>query len=201
MDKLAKIFYNDSNLTYHYNNSVKVPVLEMVDDVLSVSKCSSKSITSHATVNSFIDINKLKLSSTKCSKIHIGNKCDHCPKLFVDEQPMKESHAEKYLGDVISSDGTIDKTINDRKLKAYSYLSEIKALITDLPFSKRRLQIGIMLRDAIFVNGILFNSEAWHNIAKNTYKNLKQLIIHNHSKVSHISYNTFKIQDYMGTHT
>ena len=49
-------------------------------------------------------------------------------------------------------------------LRAYSYLSEIRALLTDMPFGKRRIQIGLMLRDAMFVNGILFNSEAWHSI-------------------------------------
>ena len=147
MDKLAKIFYSEPTIAYKYNNTVNVPVLEMVDDVISVNKCSSQSVTSNATVNSFMDINKLPLSHTKCSKIHVGKKCDECPKLVIDEEQMKESHAEKYLGDYISSEGTIDKTIKERKSKVYSYLSEINALMTDLPFGKRRLEIGLMLRN------------------------------------------------------
>ena len=100
MDKLAKIFYSESNIAYKYNNTVNVPVLEMVDDVISVNQCSSKSVTSNATVNSFMDINKLSLSHTKCSKIHVGKKCDECPKLVIDEEQMKESHAEKYLSQI-----------------------------------------------------------------------------------------------------
>ena len=77
---------------------------------------------------------------------------------------MKDSNTEKYLGDIFSNDGKSDSNIHDRVLRAYSYLSEIRALLTDMPFGKRRLQIGLMLRDAMFVNGILFNSEAWHSI-------------------------------------
>ena len=51
MDKLAKLFYNDKNLLYKYNNLVKVPILGIVDDVLSVAKCPSSAVASNATVN------------------------------------------------------------------------------------------------------------------------------------------------------
>ena len=77
---------------------------------------------------------------------------------------MKNSESEKYLGDFISHDGKHDATMSNRIQRAYSYLSEIRALLTDMPFGKRRLQIGLMLRDAMFVNGVLFNSEAWSSI-------------------------------------
>ena len=38
MDKLAKIFYKNPDLVYKYKEKVDVPVLGMVDDVLSVFK-------------------------------------------------------------------------------------------------------------------------------------------------------------------
>ena len=73
--------------------------------------------------------------------------------------------SDKYLGDFISHDGKQDATMINRSIEwAYSYLSEIRALLTDMPFGKRRLQIGLMLRDAMFVNRVLFNSEAWSSI-------------------------------------
>ena len=50
-------------------------------------------------------------------------------------------------------------TISNRIQRAYSYLSEIRALLTDMPFGKKGLQIGLMLRNAMFLNGVLFNSE------------------------------------------
>ena len=173
MDKLAKVFYKDENLLYKYKNTVNIPVLGMVDDVLSVSKCSSASVISNATVHSFMEINKLKLAAKKCGKVHIGKKCNTCPTLKVHEEDMKDSNVEKYLGDVISSKGTLDETIKERKIKGYSYIAEIRALLSDMPFGHRRIEVGIMLRDAMFVNGILINSEAWHSITKQHIEDLE----------------------------
>ena len=164
MDKLAKIFYKDSKLLYKYKGKVDVPVLGMVDDVLNVASCTEQAVLSNSTINSFIEYNKLKLSAGKCSRVHVGKRRDECYDLKVHNEKMKDSNAEKYLGDFFCSDGKNDNTIHDRILRAYSYLSEIRALLTDMPFGKRRLQIGLMLRDAMFVNGVLFNSEAWHSI-------------------------------------
>ena len=47
---------------------------------------------------------------------------------------MTHSSAEKYLGDIVSEKGTSDETIRDRKFKGYSYISEIRALLSDMPF-------------------------------------------------------------------
>ena len=163
-DKLAKIFYSDSKLLYKYKGEVEVPILGMVDDVLNVATCSEQAVLSNATINSFIEHNKLKLNPSKCSRVHVGRKRDEYYELQVHEDEMKDSIKEKYLGDFFSSDGKHGSTINERILRAYSYLSEIRALLTDMPFGKKRLQIGLMLRDAMFINGVLFNSEAWHSV-------------------------------------
>ena len=117
---------------------------------------------SNSTVNVFMEQNKLKLAASKCSRIHIGKSRDECHVVKVHDEKMKNSESEKYLGDFISHDGKHDATMSNRIQRAYSYLSEIRALLTDMPFGKRRLQIGLMLRDAMFVNGVLCNSESWH---------------------------------------
>ena len=129
MDKLEKIFYDDKTLLYKYKNEVDVPVLGMVDYVLCVAKCSSEAIKCNATINSFMELNKLKLAAKKCCKIHIGKKCDKCPEYRVHEELLKESHKETYFGDVIFDKGTLDETIKQRKFKGYSYISEVRALL------------------------------------------------------------------------
>ena len=65
INKLAKIFYENDDLLYQYKGEVEVPILGMVDDVLAVNKCSNAVVTSNATVNKFMELNKLKLSDTK----------------------------------------------------------------------------------------------------------------------------------------
>ena len=184
MDKLAQMFYKDKQLLYKYKGEVEIPILGMVDDVLCVAKCSNSVVTTTATINSFMELNKLKLASKKCAKIHIGKKDVNCPKTKVHNEDIASSKAEKYLGDVISDNGSIDKTIKQRKLKGYSYIAEIRALLSDLPFGHRRVQVGLMLRNAMFFNGILCNSESWHSILK---KHIEELEIMDRSLVRYIT--------------
>ena len=55
------------------------------------------------------------------------------PELRVHEHSMKESGKEKYLGDVISSDGKINETIENRKSKGQGTIAEINAIIDTYP--------------------------------------------------------------------
>jgi hypothetical protein len=160
-DTLGKASYENP---YMYTGQVKIPMLGMVDDVLTVTTCSNQSIVTNATVNTFMETSKLELAPTKCSQIHIGKKCETCPKLFVHKEPMKKSSKEKYLGDYISENGKIQDTINDRISRAWAYLSEIKAILSEMPLGKRKIETGLILREAMFVNGVCFNSEAWHGV-------------------------------------
>ena len=146
MDKLAKTFYQEPDLLYKYKNTVDVPILGMVDDVLCVTKCSSKTVISNATINAFMELNKLTLSAEKCSKIHIGKKCDQCPKLKVHKDDMKDSQKEKYLGDSINEKGTLKDTIENRIAKGWAYVSEIGAILSEFPFGSKKIQVGLMLR-------------------------------------------------------
>ena len=173
IDKLAKIFFSDSKLLYKNMGELDVPLLGMVDDVLNVATCSEQAVLSNATINSFIEHNKLKLNASKCSRVQVGKKKYKCYDQHVHEDGMKESNREKYLGDFFSSDGKHDSTINERILCAYSYLSEIQALLTDMPFGKRRLQIRLMLREAMFINCVIFNSEAWHAVQFKLFEKLE----------------------------
>ena len=62
MDKLCKLVYKDDKLQYKYWSKDGVLPLEMVDDVITVSKCGSTSVAVNSTVNTFMDLKKLKLS-------------------------------------------------------------------------------------------------------------------------------------------
>ena len=91
---------------------------------------------------------------------------------------------------IVFSKGTSNETIKDWKFKGYSYISEIRALLSDIPFGHRRIVVGIMLRDALFVNRILTNSEVCHSITNQNIEDLEVMdqmllcyIVGAHSKV------------------
>ena len=67
---------------------------------------------------------------------------------------MKNSNKEKYLGDLISN-GTIRNTIEGRKNKGYGMVNEILAIIDEIPLGSYKMEIGLRLRQAILLNGIL----------------------------------------------
>ena len=161
MDKLCKLVYNDENLLYKYKGTVEVPLLEMVDNIITASKCGNTAIAMNETVNTFIEFKKLKVSESKCSKIHIGKKEIPCPDHRVDEEIMKTSDKEKYLGDQITSKANSKDTIEARISRGNAVLAQMTALLSDLPLEKRRTETGLILRSAWFLNGCLFNSEVW----------------------------------------
>ena len=58
MDKLCKLIYNDESVIYKYRGKVDVAPLEMVDDVITTSKCGSTSIALSQIVNTFMELKK-----------------------------------------------------------------------------------------------------------------------------------------------
>ena len=167
MDKLGRQAYSDPNLLYKYRGDVDVPPLQMVDDVIMASKCGNQVVTSNSAVSTFIKLKKLKLSETKCARIHVSkSKCEECPKILVNEKDIKESPKEKYLGDYLTESATATETIKDRKRKGYGILGEMRAILEDIPLGNRRLEIGLTLREAWFLNGTLYNSEVWGSYNK-----------------------------------
>ena len=98
-----------------------------------------------------------------------------CQELKVHETTMNNSEREKYLGDYIDKSGKIKATIDDRISKGWGILSEIKAIIIEVPLGKYKVEIGLQLRQAVLVNGILYNSEAWHSVSLKDIESLEKI--------------------------
>ena len=135
---------------------VAVPPISMVDDILCIQKCT-ESRKINAAVNTFIELKKLTLSNKKCNRIHIGKQPNPCPGLKIHEAEMNNSTQEKYLGDLINTTGNIKATVADRVARGYGIMSEIRAIISEVPLE---LEIVLQLRQAMFLNGLLYISEA-----------------------------------------
>ena len=67
MGKLGKLKYNNKEMLYTYKETVGVPALAMVDDIVDIQTCGVNAVRSNAVINSFIEHKKLTLSKTKIS--------------------------------------------------------------------------------------------------------------------------------------
>ena len=118
---------------------------------------------------------KLHLNQLKCAKIHVGKKCEDSPNLFVQQENMKNSDQEKYLGDLINKDRKQHATIVEQISRGYGIKANILALINDIPLGHRRVEIGLELRQAWLINGILYNSEVWQQLTESDKSNLNKI--------------------------
>jgi hypothetical protein len=153
-----------SKILYKYKGFVKIPPLEFVDDVLAITKCSTDSIKMNALVQSKVECKKLELSDTKCFKMHVGKNVSGCPKLLVNNEEMKTTSSEKYLGDVISSTGKIDENIQMRHEKGMGIINSIMSILKEISFGQFYFEIAMMLRTSMLVNGMLFSIKAINSL-------------------------------------
>ena len=84
-----------------------------------------------------------------------------CPPLNIHGSKLENSDQEKYLGDLVDKKGTCRPNIEKRKLKGFSITSSILAIVNEVPMGHWKIQAGLSLRQAMLINGIMFNSEAW----------------------------------------
>ena len=77
---------------------------------------------------------------------------------------MEQSKQETYLGDLIDKSGTIRPNVEMRKAKGYGVVTNILAIVNEVPLGHWKIEAGLRLRQAMLINGILFNSKAWHGV-------------------------------------
>ena len=98
--------------------------------------------------------------------MHIGNDKTVCPTLKVNEQEMKNSNREKFLGDVITDNAKIDDNLKMRQDKGFGIVNQIVSILKEVAFGTYYFEMGILFRTSLVLNGILFNTEAMFSISK-----------------------------------
>ena len=174
---LGQLVYKNPELLYKYKGEVDIPSLGMVDNILSIQRCSSDSLQANAVINAFVESKKLNLSKEKCHRIHIEKKQSNtkdCLELKVHGDVMSDSTKEKYLGDTLHESGKIKETVEERRIKGFAIVNEILAILEEVPLGKYKMEIGLKLRQAMLL-GVLFNSEAWHNVTNKEIRRLEEV--------------------------
>ena len=81
VDALGKECLQDDKHLYLNKDQVKIPMLAMVDDILSISECGYKTSMVNSYINTKTSLKKLQFGIKKCFKMHVGKSHDEelCP--------------------------------------------------------------------------------------------------------------------------
>ena len=175
MDKIGKKAYQTGSPLYSYKSLVSVPPLGMVDDEISMSRCSVDATKTNAFMNNFAEMKKLEFGAKKCHKIHVGSKNDLCFDMRVHDGYGDKVESEKYVGDIISQDGSNNLKVKERYDAGFGTINEIEYILDELPLGQFRIVTGLKLRESLFISRLLFNSESWYNMKESEIERLNPI--------------------------
>ena len=166
IDTLGRDCLTNGDGLYQYKNIIEVPALSMVDDVIGITTCSDEAVKLNAIINVKMESKKLRLSQDKCFKLHISKKKNNqCSTILKShEKDIKSVKSATYLGDILNEEGTIDETVKSRKDKSIGRISQIVSIISSISLGMFYMDISLILRESMLLNGILTNSEVWFNV-------------------------------------
>ena len=197
VDTFGKECMEEEKHLYMYRGVVGVPPLAMVDDVACPAVCGVDSVEVTAFINSKTNTKKLQFGVEKCHQLHVGNKESLCPDLQinnwgiekkseimtgfenlsdvqVDDYKLEKVENEKYLGDVISADGTNTKNVISRQNKSYGINKQIGSMLREVCYGPYFFEVAMIYRESLLLSSILTNSEAWYKVTKQDIDTLEK---------------------------
>lgn len=81
---------------------------------------------------------------------------------------MLTSKKDRYLGDILASDGKIEENLKTRVDKGIGVINQILGQLENIAFGEFCFEMALLFRNSLLINGILYNMEALHGI-KNKY--------------------------------
>ena len=107
--------------------------------------------------------------------MHIGEITLVCEDIRVHDSVGKTVLQDKYVGDVLENNGSNKANIKERLDKGYGIVNEILSILSEIPLGPYRMSVGLRLREAMLLNGIMFNSEIWYNVKEEEEKKLSEV--------------------------
>ena len=107
-------------------------------------------------------------SDVLCQELHVGewkNQVEDDPvtrkykmtEYFNGNVKMEIRNEQKYLGDLLSSDGSHTKNVQERRNKGYGIINQIMQILESTFFGKYYFQVAMILRESLFLSSLLLN--------------------------------------------
>ena len=200
MDNISKESLKPELEPYKYKDEVEIPVMTMVDDLISISESGYKSARMNSFINAKVATKKLQFGAEKCFVLHIGNKHEEyknveqcvngwnvkivneietggssCEDMLGDDIELSHIESERYLGQVISSDSKNTKNITKLKNKGIGIQNNITNMLNTMPGGIFHFIIAVIYRNAYLISSILTSSEVWYGVTQTDYEELESV--------------------------
>ena len=181
IDSLGRNCRDSGQHMYTYKNQVQVLPLAMVDDLVGVASCGHDSLSLNIFINTQIEFKKLqfhtpdKNGKSKCNVMHVGKVSDICPNLEVHGTVMQKITHDKYLGDIVSSNGKNDLNIQSRVNKGLGNVTKVLNMLEKVTLGSHYFKSALMLRESIFLSAMLTNAESWHGLSETHISQLQSV--------------------------
>ena len=142
-------------------------------------------------------IKRLQYGTDKCHQLHVGKQKTFCPELYIDEWKLEKKDElqteidnledvlgnphkidnvldDKYLGDVLSVDGKNTKNIVAKVAKATGISKQVKNILDDMWVGPYYYEVAMILRNSLFLNGILTNLEVSYGLTNTELEQMEQ---------------------------
>ena len=188
MDTIPRECLRDQIEMFKYRKAVTIPPLGMIDDIGTIAQCGPQSVILNAVINAKINMKKMEFNQSKCVKLHVSKEerkdCSKseanvknvkCVFLEVQEAEMRIAEKEKYIGDIISSNGSNDANIAKRRSQGMGAISQIFSILNEVSMGYHFMEIGLILRESILLSKMLLSAESWHKLFLYQIEKLEQI--------------------------
>ena len=155
VDTVGKECKLENKYVYKYkerwsNDSVTVPPLAFIDDLLAISKAGIDSMESNVYLTTKVQLKRMnfntgsKTKKSKCEVMHVGRSKEKSVELRANDKVMENVTKISYLGDKVSQTGKHNSNIKARIGKGLGIISEIFSILDNVSFGPYFFKIAVL---------------------------------------------------------
>ena len=160
MDVLAEDLLNNEKTSITIGMT-RIPALLWVDDVMTVALGKEQQIETLDEVNEFAKKHKLTWGADKCNVMELGRHKNVTQEWTLGSDKIQHSATYKYLGDIVSRNGSNTDNIEERERKVkFTTVNVITCARQEI---MKRIEISILLKlhEAVTIPTMIHNCESW----------------------------------------
>ena len=160
MDSLAESLLKTTDIGV-WIKEVYIPALLFVDDVLSIAEGEDNQKKMLDKIAEFAIQHKMEWGVDKCKVMQIGRGKDKVETWKLGDKTIESTSEYKYLGDVITRNGTNKRNLEEREKKVNQAVRGIKSCAQHEIMDKVQNQVILRLHETVVIPALLNNAESW----------------------------------------